>query len=75
MKSAALALVAQSTCVLAAVWAVTDTRWLDGPLVLMVAVGASRAGLWMFDLAERQIVQQATLDNNLDAQRVLLFNW
>jgi hypothetical protein len=48
-----------------------------GPAVLMLAVAASRFGLWAFDLAERQLVQrQTTADGTVrECDRALLFNW
>lgn len=44
-----------------------------GPL--MVAITASRLGLWGFDLSERQIVQEDAVKSLPATEKTVLFNW
>jgi iron-regulated transporter 1 len=84
MRAGFYSLSLQLICVLTAVLSVststteTDNAEIDatavtgtGASAMMLAVIASRVGLWGFDLAERQVVQQAAQRED----RAMLFNW
>ena len=67
-----LSLGLQLTCVITAVVSVTGS---SGTHPLMVAITASRLGLWGFDLSERQIVQEDAVKTLPATEKTMLFNW